>query len=121
VNGGKVMEKEDKEVDWILENGLQFAEGQFGHQVVVIQNRKVIFRVKGEEMPAANALSQAIIRPYTPKKDQIKDITKALQLVKDKFGDPEFIRFHECPEGDAISALHFKNGLILYVYGFTAF
>jgi len=120
----KPIEKDevDKEIEWILKNGLKFAEGRFGHQVVVIKDRKVIFRVKGdeEEEAIAVALATAGIPLETPEEVQIRDIGKALCMVKDKFGDPELVNLHVFGDGEAIASLHFKNGLILYVFGFTA-
>jgi len=99
----------EKEVDWIIKNGLQFAEGRFGHQVVVIKDRKVIFRVRGDEKPVIPSV-----------KSQQKDIEKALRWVKGKFGDPELVKLHTYDDDQTITTLHYKDGLILCVFGFTA-
>ena len=106
--------QEEKEVEWIYKNSLKFAEG-FGHQVIVIKDRKVIFRVKGDKLTTILAIAGI----PAPEEVQQRDIEKALRMVKNRFGEPELIRFHVFGNDETMAALHFKNGLVLYVFGFT--
>ena len=118
----KLVEKdrEDKEIDWILKNALKFAEGRFGHHVVVIKDRKVIFRVKGNNEAITAVFSAFGIPMVTPEEDQRRDIEKALRMVKKRFGEPELIKMHMIGADEVIASLHYKDGTVLYVFGFTA-
>jgi len=109
--GGNV----DEELKWILENAWRYAEGGYGHHVLVIKDRKVIFRVEGD-------LETALLASFgvpAPEEAQKRDTRKALQWVKERFGDPELIRIYTSDDGENIAVLRYKNGLVLYVYGFT--
>lgn len=113
-------DKEDEEIDWILKNALKFAEGRFGHHVVVIKDRKVIFRVKGDNEAIVAAFSAIGIPMVTPEEDQERDLEKAFRWIKERFGEPELIKFHMIGDDEAMASLHYKDGTVLYVVGFTA-